>query len=68
MSILKKGKLRQNPTVKQLRDELENGSRFVKFSMNIPRPLHREFKKKCALAEIEMKDILMQAIQKYLLT
>lgn len=64
--ILKKGKPKESKKMKQLKDELTKGSATVKFSMNIPRELHREFRKKTFLAEIDMKDVLLDAIRKYL--
>ncbi len=68
MTILKKGKPRENAKIKKLREELKNGSPTVKFCMNIPRKIHREFKKKAFLAEKDMKDILLEAIRKYMNT
>lgn len=66
MTILKKGKPRENNKVELLREELTTGSKFVKFSMNIPRTLHKEFRKKCFLDERDMKDILLEAIEQYM--
>lgn len=66
MSILKKGKPRENTNVIDMREEIKNGSKFVKFSMNIPRTLHRKFKRKAFLDDKEMKDILMDAIDNYM--
>lgn len=65
MTILKKGKPRENTRVRELREVLANGSKTVKFSMNIPRQLHQEFRKKAFLEDIDMKDILIEAIRKY---
>lgn len=68
MSFLKKGKPqgRENEKMDLLREELERGAKFVKFSMNVPRVLHKEFKRKSFLEEKDMKDILMEAIVNYL--
>lgn len=66
MKYLKKGKPRENNKLDVLRAELSTGSKFVKFSMNIPRSLHKEFRKKCFLEEKDMKDILIEAIKKYM--
>ncbi len=65
MSILKKGK----PTstkAEQLREELINGKTTVKFGMNIPRKLHQEFRRKAFLNDIDMKDVLIEAIHAFL--
>lgn len=67
-TILKKGKPRTNEKVEQLRHELINGSKFVKFTMNIPRKLHHDFKVRCTVENLDMKDILIEAIRKYMLT
>jgi len=68
MTILKKGKPRENNKVDLLKMELNNGSKFVKFSMNIPRSLHKEFRKKCFLEDKDMKDVLLEAIEQYMRT
>lgn len=66
MTTLKKGKPRENNKLDVLRAELSTGSRFVKFSMNIPRSLHKDFRKKCFLEEKDMKDVLLEAIDNYM--
>ena len=68
MTFLKKGVPRQNAHIDVLRDELKNGSKFVKFSMNIPRSLHEQFRRKSFLDNKDMKDVLMEAIRKYMST
>lgn len=65
-TILKAGKPRENTRINNIRDELAHGSKTVKFSMNIPRKLHGEFRKKAFLSNIDMKDILLEAIREYL--
>ena len=66
MSFLKKGKPRENPKIEILKKELKNGSKFVKFSMNIPRSIHEKFRRKSFLDDKDMKDILMDKINDYL--
>lgn len=66
MSFLKKGKPRENQKVDAMREELKNGAKFVKFSMNIPRPIHEKFRRKSFLENKDMKDVLMDAIAIYL--
>lgn len=66
MSFLKKGKPRENSKAVNMRNEIKNGSKFVKFSMNIPRQLHEKFRKKSFLDNKDMKDVLMDAIEKYM--
>lgn len=67
MSILKVGKPRENSSrVNLIRDELTQGSKTIKFSMNIPRKLHTDFRRKAFLSDTDMKDILLDAIRKYL--
>ena len=68
MTFLKKSVPRENSHIEMLRDELKNGSKFVKFSMNIPRSLHLEFRKKAFLDDKDMKDILTEAIRTYMNT
>ena len=71
MKILTKGKPRANSgirteRVETLREEMSAGSKTVKFSMNIPRSLHKEFRKKCFLEDKDMKDVLLEAIEQYM--
>lgn len=66
MTILKRNKPKKNDRIDKLKSELKNGTAYVKFSMNIPRSLHAEFRKKTFLADMDMKDVLMDAIRKYM--
>ena len=64
--ILKVGKPKENARVEEMRDEMLNGSKSVKYSINIPRKLHGEFRKKAFLSSVKMSDILLEAIYDYL--
>lgn len=66
MNLLKKSKPRENEKLVSLSKEIKYGSKFVKFSMNIPRSLHSEFRRKSFLEELDMKDVLINAIVEYL--
>jgi hypothetical protein len=46
----------------------QTGTSNVKFSMNIPRQLHEQFRKKSFLAGLDMKDVLIEAINNYVRT
>lgn len=50
----------------KLSHKMKEGRGFIKFSMNIPRDIHREFVIKTTMDEIDMKDVLMKAIYEYL--
>ncbi len=66
MSIMTKGRPRQHLHLDQLTDEIKNGKKNVKFSMNIPAKIHKQFSIKTTVQGIDMKDVLMEAIHKYL--
>jgi len=66
MSILNAHKPKENARAEELREEMLNGSKFVKYSLNIPRKLHTAFRQKAFLANTDMKNVLLEAIQRYL--
>lgn len=63
-----KAKTVKNERTKDLVEEMKQRSKFVKFSMNIPRSLHEKFRRKSFLDDKDMKDVLMEAIDKYMRT
>ena len=54
--------------VTDIREQILKGSKTVKFSMNMPTDLHRDFRKKAFLEDRDMKDILLEAVRKYMNT
>jgi len=64
--LLKPGKPRDNTeNLKRISDEINEGNPFFKFSMNVPKALHREFRKICFLKEIDMRQVLLEAISEF---
>ena len=63
--MLKKRKGREDENLVPIREQLV-GNRYVKFSLNIPRSLHKEFKVRAFADERDMSDILLAAIDDYL--
>lgn len=56
------------PKLEKLREELVEGKKFVKFTLNIPRELHYQFDMKTTKERVRMSDVLREAIHKYMLT
>jgi hypothetical protein len=52
--------------MEKLSKEIKGGIKDLKFSMNIPREIHREFLIQTTIDGIDMKDVLMDAIYQYL--
>jgi hypothetical protein len=66
MSIIKVKKTRLNDErLKKMKNKILN-SDYVKFSMNLPRHIHKRFRIKASIDGVDMKDILMPIILKYI--
>lgn len=61
---IKKPKL-GNEQLEKVKRQLVRGS-CLKFSLNIPRSIHRKFKIKALNNGLEMKDVIMPMILKYI--